>query len=51
MLETAFNKVTGLQLSSEYCEIFKKNFFHKKRLVAASERFINFLEKHQWREA
>ena len=38
MLESVFNKVAGLQLSCEYCEILP---------VAASEKFINFPEKHQ----
>ena len=41
MLEPLFDKVAGLQLSSEYCEIFKNIFFHKTPPVAASEKFIN----------
>ena len=36
VLDSAFNKVSGLQLSREYCEIFKNTFFHKTPLVAAS---------------
>ena len=49
MLETVFNEAAGLQLSCEYCEIFKNSFFHKKHPVAASEISINFPEKQQWR--
>ena len=41
MLESLFEKVAGLQLSCEYCEIFKNSFFHKTPPVAASEKFIN----------
>ena len=41
MLESLFDKVAGLQLSCEYCEIFKNIFFHKTPPVAASEKFIN----------
>ena len=41
MLEPLFDKVAGLQLSCEYCEIFKNIFFHKTPPVAASEKFIN----------
>ena len=48
VLESVFNKVAGLQLSCEYCEIFKKSFFRKTSPVAASEKFINFPAKHQW---
>ena len=29
VLESAFNKVAGLQLSCEYCEFFKNSFFIK----------------------
>ena len=36
VLESFFNKVAGLQLSSEYCKIFKDSFFHKTPPVAAS---------------
>ena len=42
MLASLFNKVAGLQLSSEYCEIFKNSFFHKRPPVAVSEKFMNF---------
>ena len=42
VLDSAFNKISGLQLSREYCEIFKNTFFHKTPLVAASEKSINF---------
>ena len=49
MLESLFNDVAGLQLSCEYCKIFKNSFFHKAPPVAASEKFINFPGKHQWR--
>ena len=49
MLESLFNKATGLQLSCEYCKIFKNSFFHETPPVAASEKFINFLGKHQCR--
>ena len=49
MLESVFNKIAGLQLSCEYCKIFKSGFFHKIPPVAASEKFINFPGKHQWR--
>ena len=48
MLESLCNKVTALQLSCEYSEIFKNSFFHKTPPVAASEKFINFPGKHQW---
>ena len=44
MLEYVFNKVAGLQLFCEYCEIFKNSFFHKIPPVAASEKSINFQE-------
>ena len=49
VLESVFNKVAGLQLSCEYCEIFKSSFFHKTPPVAASEKFISFPGKHQRR--
>ena len=49
MLESLFIKGVGLQLSCEYCEIFKNSFFHKTSPVAASEKFINFPGKNQWR--
>ena len=49
MLESLFNKVADVQLSWEYCEIFKNSFFHESPPVAASEKFINFPGKHQWR--
>ena len=42
LLESVYNKVTGLQLSCEYCKIFKNRFFPKTPPVAASEKFINF---------
>ena len=48
MIESVFNKVAGLQLSCDYCEIFKNSFFHKTPLVAASGKFINFPGKRQW---
>ena len=47
MLDSVFNKVAGLQLSSEYCEILKTSFFHEKPPVAASEIFINFSGEQQ----
>ena len=47
MLEPVFNKAAGLQPSCEYYGIFKNSFFHKTTLVAASEKSINFPEKHQ----
>ena len=49
VLESLDNKVAGLQLSCEYCAIFKNSFFHKTSPVAASEKFINFPGKQQWR--
>ena len=49
VLDTLFNKVAGLQLSCEYCEISKNSLFHKTPPVASSEKFINFPGKHQWR--
>ena len=49
VLEYVFNKVAGLQLSCGYCKIFKSSFFHKTHPVTASEKFINFLGKHEWR--
>ena len=48
VLESLFNKVAGLQLFCEYCEIFKNSFFHKTPPVAVSEKFTNFPGKHQW---
>ena len=42
VLEPLFNKVAGLQLSYKYDEVFEEP------PVAASEKFINFPEKHQW---
>ena len=48
-VESVFSKVASLQLSCEYCEIFKSSFFHKTHPVAASEKFINFPGKHEWR--
>ena len=45
-LESVFNKVAGLQLSFEYCKIFKNSFFHKTPLMAASEKFINSLKEN-----
>ena len=36
MLECLFNKVAGLQLSYENCEIFKNIIFYKTTAVAAS---------------
>ena len=50
MLASLLNKAAGLQRSCEYCEIFKNSFFHKTPPVAASQKFINFLGKHDWRE-
>ena len=44
----SFNKVACLQLSREYCKILKNSLFHKT-LGAASEKFINFPGKLQWR--
>ena len=49
MLESLFNKAAGLQLSCEYCKIFENSFFNKIPPLAASEKFINFPGKHQWR--
>ena len=43
MLESVFNKVAGLQLSSENCKFLRKAFLYKTPPVAASENFINFL--------
>ena len=48
MLENVFDKVAGLQLSCEFCEIFKSSFFHKTPQAAASEKFVNFPRKHRW---
>ena len=48
MLEALFDKVAGLQLCFEFCDIFKNNFFHKTPPVAASKKFTNFPIKHQW---
>ena len=47
VLEFLFNKIAGLQLSCEYCKVFKNSFFHKTPSVAASEKLINFPGKHQ----
>ena len=47
VLEFLFNKIAGLQLSCEYCNVFNNSFFHKTPSVAASEKFINFPGKHQ----
>ena len=41
MLKPLFNKVAGLQLSFEYCKVFKNSLLHKTSSVAASEKFIN----------
>ena len=49
VLESLFNKVAGLQLSCEYCEIFKNGIFHETTSVVASEKFMNFPGKHQRR--
>ena len=49
MFESLLFKIAGLQLSCEYYEIFKNSFFHKSLPVAASEKFINFSGKLQWR--
>ena len=49
MLETVSNNVAGLQLSCEYCEIFKNSFLHKTPPVAASEKYRNFKGQHQRR--
>ena len=37
------------KLRRKYCEIFKNSYFHKTPPVAASEKFINFPGKEQWR--
>ena len=50
VLESLFNKFAGLQLSCEYYEVFKNNFFYKTPPLAASEKFVNFEEKHQWQK-
>ena len=50
VLECASNKVAGLQLCCEHCEIFKNSFFPKTPPVAAFEKSINFRGKHQWRK-
>ena len=42
MSESVFNKVVGLQLSSEHSKIFKNSFFHETPPVVAFEKFINF---------
>ena len=34
VLDSVFNKVAGLQVSYEYCEIFKHSFVHKAPPVA-----------------
>ena len=47
VLEFLFNKIAGLQLSCEYCNVFNNSFFHKTPSVATSEKFINFPGKHQ----
>ena len=47
VLDFPFNKIPGQQLSFEYCEIFKNDFFHKMPPVTASEIFIYFPGKHQ----
>ena len=49
MLESLFNKVSGLQLSCEYCKTFKNICFHKAHPVGVFEKFINFPGKYQWR--
>ena len=49
MLGSAVNKVAVLHFSCQYCEIFKSSFFQKTPPVAASEKFINFSGRHQWR--
>ena len=49
VLKSLFNKVAGVQLSFEYCKILNNSFLHKTPPVSASEKFINFPEKHQWR--
>ena len=51
VLESLFDEVAGLQLSYEYCKIFKSSFFHKSSPEAASEKFINLQGKHQWRRS
>ena len=38
--KSLFDKVAGLRLSCEYCKISK---IHKKRPVAASDKFINLI--------
>ena len=48
MLESLSNKVARLQLSCEYCKIFKNRFFHITPPMAASEKAINLPAK-QWR--
>ena len=48
MLEYVFNRVAGLQLSCEYCKVFKNSFFQKTPPVAGSEKSINLPGKHQW---
>ena len=49
VLESVVNKVAGLQLSCEYCDIFKNSFFHKTPSVATCEKFPGKTGKHQWR--
>ena len=49
MLESLSNKIARLQLSCEYCKIFKNRFFHITPPMAASEKAINLPAKHQWR--
>ena len=51
MLESVFNKVAGVQLSCEYCEIFKNIFFHKTPSVATIAKNHKFSWKTSVAEA
>ena len=42
-------KLKACNFPVNIAKFFKNSFFHKTPPVAAPEKFINFLLKHQWR--
>ena len=51
VLKSLFNKCVDLQLSCEYCKIFKSTFFDKTSSVAASEKIHELPRKTSVAEA
>ena len=49
MLESVFIKLQASNFPVNFLKFLRTIFFNKKPPVAASEKFMNFSGKHQWR--